>query len=148
MHLELTKFEHSCNNGIDFVGYRDYDQPIDKVTNFSGYTTEMQEISAFLNGLQPSGGGDEPEATKTALNKALDMDLVNSNTIILIYADAPPHHPTTGGSSWAQEEKNVKEKDWIRLCKLYQEKGCKVFSMINTASFRTSSFYILLRERP
>lgn len=106
----------------------------------------MQEISAFLNGLQPSGGGDAPEATKTALNKVLDMNLVDANTIVLIYADAPPHHPTTGGSFWAEEEKNVKEKDWIRLCKLYQEKGCKVFSMINTALFQTSSFYILLSE--
>lgn len=104
----------------------------------------MQEISAFLKDLQPAGGGDAPEATKTALNKALDMDLVNSNTIVLIYTDAPPHHPTTGGSSWAQEEKNVKEKDWIQLCKLYQEKGCKVFPMINDAAFHTSSFYILL----
>ncbi|CAF1313041.1 unnamed protein product [Rotaria sp. Silwood1] len=106
----------------------------------------MSKISTFLSSLRPDGGGDAPEATKTALNKAFDMNLVDSNTIVLIYADAPPHHPTTAGSSWTTEVKNVKEKDWIRLCKLYQQTGCTVFSIINTAQFCTSSFYILLSK--
>ncbi|CAF3950520.1 unnamed protein product, partial [Rotaria sordida] len=91
------------------TGYRDYDQPVRKVTDFSGYTTDMNKISTFLKNLRPDGGGDTPEATKTALNKALDMNLVDSNT-------------------------------------LYQKLGCKVFPIINSTSFGTASFYILLSE--
>ncbi|CAF5054758.1 unnamed protein product, partial [Rotaria magnacalcarata] len=120
--MKLTTKEKS---EIGILWYRDYDQPIDKVTDFSGYTTDMNKISTFLADLQPIGGGDTPEATKTALNKVLDMNLVDSNKIVLLYTDAPPHHPTTQGSSWALEQKNVKETDWIQLCKLYQKTGCK-----------------------
>ncbi|CAF4243655.1 unnamed protein product [Rotaria magnacalcarata] len=141
--MKLTTKEKS---EIGILWYRDYDQPIDKVTDFSGYTTDMNKISTFLADLQPIGGGDTPEATKTALNKVLDMNLVDSNTIVLLYTDAPPHHPTTQGSSWALEQKNVKETDWIQLCKLYQKTGCKVFSIINSMHFQTSSFYILLSQ--
>ncbi|CAM2710792.1 unnamed protein product [Rotaria socialis] len=142
----IMKLTTQKKSEIGILWYRDYDQPIDKVTNFSGYTTDMNKISTFLADLQPIGGGDTPEATKTALNKVLDMNLVDSNTIVLIYADAPPHHPTTQGSSWALEQINVKEKDWIQLCKLYQKTGCKVFSIINSMQFQTSSFYILLSQ--
>ncbi|CAF3775555.1 unnamed protein product [Rotaria sordida] len=127
---------------VFLLGYRYYDQSRNKVTNFTGYTTDINKISVFLNDLQRIGGADISEATKTAL----DMNLIDSNAIVLIYTDAPPHHPKTGGSNWAQEEKNVKEKDWVQLCQLYQETGCKVFSMINDASFETSSFYILLSQ--
>ncbi|CAF1202223.1 unnamed protein product [Rotaria sp. Silwood1] len=129
---------------IGVLWYRDYDQPIDGVTGFSGYNDDMNKISMFLSSLAPKGGGDEPEATKTALNKALDMNLVDSKTIVFIYTDAPPHHGTTGGSSRAQEEKAIKEKDWIQLCKLYQQTGCRIFSFINTSRFEIASFYILL----
>jgi len=104
----------------------------------------MDKLSVFLEHLRPAGGGDHPEATKTALNKALEMNLVDSHTIIFLYADAPPHHPTTGGSYWSLEEQNIKENDWIKLCKLYQQTGCKVFPIINDANFPTASFYILL----
>jgi hypothetical protein len=104
----------------------------------------MNEISTFLSSLEPKGGDDEPEATKTALNKALDMNLVDSKTIVFIYTDAPPHHQTTGGGCRKREEKAIKEKDWIQLCKLYQQTGCRIFSFINTSKFETASFYILL----
>jgi len=114
--------------------------PIEKVTDFSGYTTDMSKISTFLSNLKPDGGGDAPEATKTALNKAFDMNLVDSNTIVLIYADAPTHHSTTAGSSWTTEVKNVKEKDWIRLCKLYQQTAVQYFQLLTPQQFCTSSF--------
>ena len=127
-----------------FVGYRDYDQPVEKVTGFSGYTTETDELVTFLGNLRPDGGGDVPEATKTALNYALDMNLVDSKTIIILFADAPPHHSTTGGASRTLEEKHIKTKDWIQLCQLYAQTGCKFFSIINTAAFMAASFYMLL----
>ena len=126
------------------VGYRDYDQPVDKVTNFSGYTADINELLTFLGGLRPDGGGDAPEATKTALNKTLDMHLVDSKTIVFLYTDAPPHHSTTGGNNRTLEEQNIKEKDWIRLCQSYEQTGCKVYPIINVANFATSSFYVLL----
>ncbi|CAF2657641.1 unnamed protein product [Rotaria sp. Silwood2] len=140
----IMKLTTQTKSEIGILWYRDYDQPVDKVIDFSGYTTDMNKLSTFLGDLKPAGGGDHPEATKTALNKALDMNLVDSNTVVFLYTDAPPHHPTTKGSSWLLEAKNIKEKDWIKLCKLYQQTGCKVFSILNDAKFTTSSFYILL----
>ena len=127
-----------------FLGYRDYDQPVDKVTGFSGYTTDTDELLKFLGDLRPDGGGDTPEATKTALNRALDNHLIDSKTIVFLFADAPPHHSTTGGTSRALEEKNIKETDWIRLCQLYEQTGCKIYPIINTAVFPTASFYVIL----
>ena len=114
------------------------------MTGFSGFTTDTNELSTFLESLRPAGGGDAPEATKTALNQALKMGLVNSKTLIFLFADAPPHHSTTGGSSWKLEGDHIGEKDWIQLCRLYAETGCKVFPIINVAAFPTASFYMLL----
>ncbi|CAF3714742.1 unnamed protein product [Rotaria socialis] len=140
----IMKLATEKKSEIGVLWYRDYDQPANKVTGFSGYSNDMRKISEFLSTLKPDGGGDEPEATKTALNKALDMNLVDSKTIVFIYTDAPPHHSTTGGSSRKKEEQVIKEKDWIQLCKLYQQTGCRIFSFINQSRFETASFYILL----
>ncbi|CAF0773952.1 unnamed protein product [Didymodactylos carnosus] len=75
----IMKLTTQTKSEIGVLWYRDYDQSVDKVTGFSGR-------------------GDVPEAIKTALNKALEMNLVDLNTIIFIYTDAPPHHPTTHGT--------------------------------------------------
>ncbi|CAF1222561.1 unnamed protein product [Rotaria sordida] len=96
--LSIMKLTSEKQSEIGILWYRDYDESVEKVADFSGYFTDFDKICAFLKDLRPCYGEDIPEAAKTALNKALDMNLVDTNTVVIIYTDAPPHHPTTGGS--------------------------------------------------
>jgi hypothetical protein len=54
--------------------------------------------------LEPFGGGDGPEATKTGLARAYELMRADATTIILLYTDAPPHTLANGemGQEYSQ----------------------------------------------
>jgi hypothetical protein len=58
---------------------------------------------AFAKALKPGGGGDIPEAAKTALVAALRVirlaETPGDQTIVMLFTDAPPHHESNFGTT-------------------------------------------------
>lgn len=104
----------SCFERIGVIAYRDYcDHP---VTQWSGWCcpsgtlqdhdlASQDDVLKMAQGLRPNGGGDFPEAAKTGLACAHSKMRPEAITLILLYADAPPHFKQTGGEYWYMETK-------------------------------------------
>ncbi|PVF95374.1 hypothetical protein CPB86DRAFT_764184 [Serendipita vermifera] len=76
---------------------------IDDVVSWSGWDegeSVLSRLTEWVGGLKAEGGGDYPEAAKTALRRVLDIveaDRADSTpeereTLVLWYTDSPPHH--------------------------------------------------------
>lgn len=75
-------------------------------------TTTKSALLDFSARLQADYGGDWPEATKTGLAKAYDVMREGAITVIVLYTDAPPHMPCTGGSNRMKEKEALKAGKW------------------------------------
>lgn len=88
---------------IGLLAYRDYSEAgrtRDGLLEWSGWydrgseaqdSITAEQLMATAARLEPIGGGDFPEATKTGLAKAHALMREEATTIILLYTDAPPH---------------------------------------------------------
>lgn len=104
---------------IGVLAYHDYSDA--KVCRWSGWRDftsrkQLTSLAAWVGGLRPSGGGDIPEATKTAMAHAIGLALggqpaadagvhaaPSRKTVLLHFTDAPAHHPVFGGANLAVE---------------------------------------------
>lgn len=152
---------------IGVVAYRDYCGGL--VTEWSGWyaaggdstgtgTTILREhLINFVKGLAANYGGDWPEATKTGLALAHEHMRREAETIMLLYADAPPHTPATGGRNREKERTALTKKgsfgghgrlfsDWISAAKALRdgEKRARVFSIIASNVADTLGPYLYL----
>lgn len=133
---------------LGVLAYKDYSDPVDEITSWSGWNNP--DLTAFVNNLDPSGGGDFPEAAKTALIRALQAVNKNSKTLILWYADGPPHHQSI--RSYNNDVAEAKafptgSTDWVKLCHAARHRNCTVFSFTpNLMGKEHSCFYNLLSE--
>ncbi|KAF8202650.1 hypothetical protein K438DRAFT_2015248 [Mycena galopus ATCC 62051] len=130
------------------LAYKDYTDPADEIVSWSGWNSDA--LPKFVQDLDPSGGGDFPEAAKTALIRGLQAVDKESKTLVLWYADAPPHH-----ISIQSHENDVSEAkafpagavDWVKLCHTARRRNCTVFSFTpNSMDIAHSAFYVLLSE--
>lgn len=135
-------------DGIAIVEYRDY---CDKfAVRSSNWQTEFKPLAEYASKLIAMGGGDWPEAAKTAAKYVLDS--TTKDTIVLWYADAPPHHPRFyknnyySQNSIAEKEQLGEWYDWVALCKEFARKKIRVFPVTNFADPLNTSFYCLLSE--
>lgn len=133
---------------LGVLAYRDYTEPEDERILWSGWNSN--ELLEFVRRLQPDGGGDFPEAAKTALIRGLQAVDKESRTLILWYTDAPPHHPSV--TSYQNDVKEAAEyppgaTDWVKLCRVAARRNCTVFSFTpKSLQSRFSCFYTLLSE--
>jgi hypothetical protein len=82
------------NISVQFILFRDYSVDICEWTiKISPVMTDFQEVISFISSIQTRGNSDIPEACKTALFEALE--LIDENTIVFLYTDAPPHEDIT-----------------------------------------------------
>ncbi|KAF7318723.1 RING-type domain-containing protein [Mycena chlorophos] len=143
--LALAKLSGAFSR-LGVLAYRDYSDPAEQIAAWSGW--DAPNLTTFVHNLEPLGGGDFPEAAKTALIRAMQATDKNGRTLMLWYADAPPHHP-----AFNSYENDVKEKkafpqnatDWVKLCHIARKRHCTVFCFTPRgmdASF--ASFYALL----
>lgn len=130
------------------IAYKDYCCPASDIVAWSGWN---EDLEAFTEKLRPTGGGDFPEAAKSALAKALEVvddDNSERETLLLWYADAPPHHPFMTATGNARAEIRALPEgstDWIKLCLSAREKRARVFSFVpERLGNEHSSFYTLL----
>jgi hypothetical protein len=108
------------------------------------------DLPDFVRKLEPVGGGDFPEAAKTALIRALQAVDKESQTLILWYADAPPHHWSTQSYNNDVAESKAYPQgatDWVKLCRMAKRRNCTIFSFTpDSMAHRHSCFFILLSE--
>jgi hypothetical protein len=143
--LALAKLSGAFSR-LGVLAYRDYTDA--EVVNWSGWNSP--ELPNFVRNLEPRGGGDFPEAAKTALIRALQAVDKESQTLILWYADAPPHHQSVqSAGNDAAEMRAYPEgaTDWVKLCRMAKRRNCTIFSFTPNSMMETHScFYILLSE--
>jgi hypothetical protein len=100
--------------------------------------------------LYPHGGGDVPEACKTALVELLKHVDPDRKTLVLWYADAGPHHSTNGGGYYSNGPKERlalgdQESDWVKLSHQARTKNCTVFPIVQQGMAQAPTrFFALL----
>ena len=77
---------------MSFIGYRDYFDK-DEIRKYDNqiFTENLEEFNLFLNKLDCTGGGDEPEDVVGALQQALNMNWESNAKYAILVADAPCH---------------------------------------------------------
>ncbi|KAK3278982.1 hypothetical protein CYMTET_13114 [Cymbomonas tetramitiformis] len=85
--------EEKCDVRFSLIAYRDH-PPQDKtfVTKVFPFTTDIDEMKAYVDTLSARGGGDGPEAVTAALDELLKLPFrPNAAKVAVLIADAPPH---------------------------------------------------------
>ncbi|EPE31190.1 hypothetical protein GLAREA_04157 [Glarea lozoyensis ATCC 20868] len=112
--LTLTTVTTSFSR-LSILAYRAYFPPT-LILSFSGWKdpsspTARAELTHFAQTLHPDGGGDEPEAMKTALARAYEVMRPEATTLVLLYMDAPPHTRENARRIWgAKSNYEVEQK--------------------------------------
>jgi len=131
---------------IGLLAYRDYcDRKLIEWSEWFDTSDPDQgqpDIIQKAKDLEPIGGGDYPEATKTGLAKAYEVMRAEATTIILLYTDAPPHIKSVDSEYFGKEQTALRNHkayggfgklfmDWISACNtLQKDKKAKVFSIL------------------
>ncbi|KAH8896608.1 hypothetical protein GQ53DRAFT_713346 [Thozetella sp. PMI_491] len=151
-----------CFDRIGVLAYRDYFHG--KLTEWSGWHGEgcslsQEDLLDFTRKLRPDHGGDWPEAMKTGLAHAHQVMRAEAKTLILVYADAPPHTPATGGKYHENEQKLLQSNaygssgplflDWISAANTLRDgdKKAIVFSIIQSHLADTLSLHLFLSRK-
>ncbi|CAG9949032.1 unnamed protein product [Clonostachys rosea f. rosea IK726] len=149
-----------CFERIGVLAYRDYYKG--ELTEWSGwlgqgYPLEQSDLLAFTTRLRPEHGGDWPEAVKTGLAHAYSVMREDAKTLVLLYADAPPHTPATGGKYRASEIERLKTDaygtgpeflDWVSVSKHFRDgpKKATFISVIQSTLADTLSAHLFLNH--
>ncbi|KAJ7032441.1 hypothetical protein C8F04DRAFT_659795 [Mycena alexandri] len=145
--LALAKLSGAFSR-LGVLAYKDYSEPTDQIAAWSGWNAP--DLQHFVGNLQASGGGDFPEAAKTALIRALQAADKDAQTLCLWYSDAPPHHMSI--QSYQNDVDEVKAfppgaVDWVKLCHTARRRRCTMFCFTPRSMERQfSAFYVLLSE--
>ncbi len=87
---------------VSLLAYEDYSDGERAVLRRCVGKTRAQTL-AFAKALKPGGGGDTPEASKTALVATLRAirrsETPGNQTIVMHFTDAPPHHSSNFGAT-------------------------------------------------
>ncbi|KAJ8112497.1 hypothetical protein OPT61_g5149 [Boeremia exigua] len=151
---------------IGLLAYRDYteaDRSEGGMLEWSGWHGDNNDFGdsdgAFVSAhalttmaanLEPDGGGDFPEATKTGLARAYQLMREDASTVILLYTDAPPHCWMVADgdrdSNYYIEQKTLRQSssyggfgykfaDWVSASKMLHEgdKKAHVFCFLDQA---------------
>lgn len=142
---QLTQLTRILGNidRLSIIAYRDYCDT--RVITWSGWQHDLKVVASYARDLRPFGGGDAPEAAKTAA--ALLAKECSKPTLTIWYTDAPPHHKFVGSDPRnLVAEKNAlgNDFDWVQVCKNLAAKQVRVFSFISTTLPKIASFYSML----
>ncbi|KAL7919065.1 hypothetical protein ACQKWADRAFT_330115 [Trichoderma austrokoningii] len=155
-----------CFERMGVLAYRDYcDSP---VIEFSGWCSpagnyhgtdvvSQDDVLEMARKIKPDGGGDWPEAAKTGLAKAYTVMRPEATTIVLLYADAPPHFKETDDTNYRMEMAALHGTDmfgddgrlfmdWTSAAKTFATGSHRavVFSVIQKANVNTHSAFLYL----
>jgi hypothetical protein len=144
----------ACFSRIGVMAYRDYDRGKAKVTQWSGWhgryaksDISQEQLLSFVRTLKPEAGGDWPEATRSGLAHAYELMRPDAKTIILLYADAPPHTEHNEGLWKTEQEALLKPEsyggtgalfaDWASAARTlsHGEKRAQVFCIVEPGMY-------------
>ncbi|KAF2854493.1 hypothetical protein T440DRAFT_464652 [Plenodomus tracheiphilus IPT5] len=83
-YRDYTETRRTKDGMLEWSGWYDHDSE-------GEHNITAEQLMATAAKLEPIGGGDFPEATKTGLAKAHALMREDATTIVLLYTDAPPH---------------------------------------------------------
>lgn len=111
---------------IGIVAYRDYCAR--GTIEWSGWfgrggDIDRDELMQFMRNIRAKDGGDWPEATKTGLASAYSVMREDAKTLMLLYADAPPH---MGG--WDSGQNYKKEVEYLTADKCELGPSARLFA--------------------
>lgn len=161
-----------CFSRIGLLAYRDYDSN-GELLEWSGWLSStadgrnQPDLVSMAKDLRPFGNGDTDEAVKTGLAKAYEVMRPDATTVILIFADAPPHTSAiddkwTGifspENNHSRETKALSQPnsydgygghfvDWASACRILggEEKRAIVFSVLDPSLYtETRGYYAYL----
>lgn len=143
----------SCFRRVRVGVYRDYSE--DPVTEWSPWLDHFEKAVGFLSGQTPRGGGDNPEALKTALMELAEQvqDGCGSETLVMLMADAPPHYGAQAKSPNFEKEKTFFmmkgwSHDWFDISRQLARKSVRVHAITafptESAFEAFSSFFAVL----
>jgi hypothetical protein len=93
---------------IGMVLYKDYFD--EYLTRKIAFTDDFSRFQTVLNGIQPRGGRDIPEAVYEALYAGTSFPWEAESRLIILIGDAPPHLRQRGDVSKEMVENAAKEK--------------------------------------
>eukprot|EP01126_Amoeba_proteus_P011504 TRINITY_DN14647_c0_g1_i1.p1 TRINITY_DN14647_c0_g1~~TRINITY_DN14647_c0_g1_i1.p1 ORF type:complete len:959 (+),score=197.67 TRINITY_DN14647_c0_g1_i1:52-2928(+) len=134
---------------IGILSYTDYDQPRNKICNFSGFctTNDVLKLTTFAASLSAQGGGGTPEAVKTAIFELATSQeyQVEGKLFILHLTDAPPHVLDFLDSEGRKEQTELGIKsDWVTVTQdLLNAKPNLRYTCLSTS---THAFYCYLAK--
>ncbi|KAF6816702.1 dihydroxyacid dehydratase [Colletotrichum sojae] len=160
-----------CFSRIGVMAYRDYST--NSVTEWSGWydaaaaaadsegTISQEQLLTMASRIRTDSGYyndvDWPEAAKTGLARAYSVMRPEATTIIVLYADAPPHTPGTASHNRQTEITNLCKPDtfdglgylfadWVSAANALRssERKAKVFSVIQGGIADTVSPFLYL----
>ncbi|KAK4457704.1 E3 ubiquitin-protein ligase itt1, partial [Cladorrhinum samala] len=149
-----------CFSNIGVLAYRDVDchRPLTEWSGWYGRNgatahqkTSHKGLLKFVLNLQTAGGYTWDEATKTGLARAYEVMRRDAKTVILLYADAPPHMAAFEG--WERDGKAEREAllakssyggtgrlfaDWVSAAKTLSagQKQAQVFPIVELTYLR------------
>ena len=159
--IALSKLTN-CFARIGILAYRDYDCTGGQLLEWSQWLTvgsmkHQPDLIAMARNLRMVGGRSWPEAVKTGLAKAHEVMRSKANTLVILYADAPPHF-----GDFKRFEANARERDallkpgsyggnghiftdWTQGARLLREgsKSAQVISVISGRSSKSGCFEYL-----
>jgi len=121
--------------------YRDFDSESlrNYVTVVSDYTSDETFLNGFITKHAHSiGGGDGPEAQKTALMLLQSKGMLNERTIVIHYTDAQPHADNDNGAEANGEQTRFRENrwswKWTDIVACMKATGATLLTISNTGS--------------
>lgn len=144
-YRDYTEASRAKDGMLEWSGWYDDNEGF---RNAAGTPANANMLTSMAANLEPIGGGDYPEATKTGLAHAHQLMRKDATTIILLYTDAPPHcwmvadrdrdsnyyaeqtalhHPSSYGGF------GYKFADWVSACNILHEgeKKARVFCFLD-----------------
>lgn len=132
--LQMTRIVTSVGR-VGVIAYRDYDcdrSDYLKVVEFSGWGLSMKELGAFVSKQRADGGGDYPEAAKTAARRLLHA--CSRPCVVMWFTDAPPHHIALASDpGHLKREREVLGQtgfDWVNICRDFETAGHRTFTVV------------------
>lgn len=100
--LDALKGELGAGLRVAIVGYRDHSDG-DKLLEVHALDGDLEKVSAMVQKLSVSGGGDAPEAVFAGLKACLGLKWAEgSYRVVILVGDAPPHAVGAPGDSYAK----------------------------------------------
>ncbi|KAF7563543.1 hypothetical protein G7046_g596 [Stylonectria norvegica] len=158
-----------CFERIGVVAYRDY--RITPLTEWSGWCSPSGSVSGpdivsqehvleMASNIKPAAAGhDWPEAAKTGFARAYQEMRPSAITIIMFYADAPPHLWPSSGQNYKSEQAALKEQgsyggtghiflDWVSAATTLKSgpKKAVFFGVVSRGSLSDWSPYVYMAD--